>query len=450
MPATLPPGPTAARAVQGARALLADRHGFPRLRRRYGDAFTIDVPIFGKAVVLSSPDDVKQLFTTNPALVEAPEPNLGRILGSSSFFSLTGQQHHAQRKLLVPPFHGRRLAAYDAIIERETLREIATWPRGREFPVLPSTMRITLEVILRAVFGAAGSELDRLRDLLPQFVTLGSRLATAPVPRRGLGRWNPWRRFEALRAAYDAIVDELIARAQQDPALDERDDVLALMLQARYDDGSPMTRDEVADQLVTLLSAGHETTAASLAWAVERLRRHPRVLADLVAEVDEDGTALRDATLTEVQRSRPVVDQTARRTTREVQIGRWTIPPDWTVVAAISLLHHDESVFTDPERFDPSRFLGAKPDLYQWVPYGGGNRRCLGATFASREMNIVLRTVLREVSLAPTQDRGERWRSRGVANAPAKGGLAVVHDRRSTVAQAGSGGHARESSTPAT
>lgn len=433
MSATLPPGPTAPRPVQGLRAVLANRHGLAALRRRYGDAFTINVPIFGRAVVLSSPQDVKQLFTTSPELLEAPEPNLGRVLGPGSFFALTGQHHHAQRKLLVPPFHGRRLAAYDAIIERETLREIATWPRERPFPVLPSTMRITLEVILRAVFGAEGGELDRLRDLLPRFVTLGSRLATTPVPRRGLGRWNPWRRFQAMRAAYDAIVDELITRAQRDPDLDDRDDVLALMLQARYDDGSPMSRDEIADQLVTLLSAGHETTAASLAWTVERLRRHPQVLADLVAEVDEGGAALRDAVLTEVQRSRPVVDQTARRATQEVQIGGWTIPAGWTVVAAISLLHHDESVFPEPQRFDPSRFLGSKPDLYQWVPFGGGNRRCLGATFATREMNIVLRTILREVSLVPTQERPERWYSRGVANAPGRGGIAVVRDRPSTV-----------------
>lgn len=450
MPAALPPGPTAPRAVQGARAVLSHRHGLTGLRQRYGTAFTIDVPVFGKAVVLSDPQELKQLFTANPDLLDAPEPNLGRVLGPGSFFALTGQQHRAQRKLLVPPFHGRRLAAYDEIIERAALREIASWPRGREFPVLPSTMRITLEVILRAVFGAEGRELDRLRDLLPRFVTLGSRLAGTPVPRTGFGRWNPWRRFEALRAAYDAVVDELITRAQHDPDLDERDDVLALMVQARYDDGSAMTRGEIADQLVTLLSAGHETTAASLAWAVERLRRHPRVLADLVAEVDAGGTELRDAVLTEVQRSRPVVDTTARQTKEELQIGRWTIPPGWTVVAGISLVHHDASVFPEPETFDPSRFLGAKPDLHRWIPFGGGARRCLGATFASREMNIVLRAILRAVSLEPTRRRGERWRFRGVANAPSRGGVAVVRDRPSTVAQAGSGGHARESSTPAT
>lgn len=450
MPTTLPPGPTAPRAVQGIRAVLSQHHGLSGLRRRYGTAFTINVPVFGRAVVLSDPHEVKQLFTTGPELLDAPEPNLGRVLGPGSFFALTGQQHRAQRKLLVPPFHGRRLAAYDDIVERETLRELASWPRDREFPVLPSTMRITLEIVLRAVFGAEGGELDRLRDLLPRFVTLGSRLATTPVPRRGLGRWNPWRRFEALRAAYDALVDELITRSQRDPHLDERDDVLALMLQARYDDGSAMIRDEIADQLVTLLSAGHETTAASLAWAVERLRRHPRVLADLVAEADADGTELRDAALTEVQRCRPVVDTTARRTKEELRIGRWTIPAGWTVVAGISLLHQDEAVYPNPETFDPARFLGAKPDLHQWIPFGGGTRRCLGAAFATREMNIVLRTVLHHVSLQPTNQRDERWHSRGVANAPSKGGLAVIHDRPSTVARSDWGGHARESSTPVT
>lgn len=433
MTTTLPPGPTAPRAVQGIRALLSTRLGLDRLRERYGDAFTVNVPLFGRAVILSNPGEIKQLFTASPEQIDTPDVNLGRVLGPGSFFAISGKQHHAQRKLLIPPFHGRRLAAYEEIIEQETLRELAAWPRGREFATLPPMMRITLNVILRAVFGAEGAESDRLRELLPRFVTLGSRLAVAPIPRNGLGRWNPWHRFASMRAEYDALVAALITRAERDADLDERNDVLALMVQARYDDGTAMSREDIADQLFTLLSAGHETTATTLAWTVERLRRHPDVLRALAEEADGDDNELRTATITEVQRSRPVIDTTARQVKADsLRLGRWTIPRGYSVVAGIALIHHDETLFPNARTFDPQRFVGAKPDLYQWIPFGGGDRRCIGAAFAAREMDIVLRTMLREISLAPTEELGERWRSRGVANAPAKGGRAVVHNRPST------------------
>src|SRR6266496_2189400 len=194
-------------------------------------------------------------------------------------FALKGEAHRAQRKLLVPPFHGRKLAAFEQIIEDETVREMRSWPEGRPFPVMPSTMRITLNAILRAVFGAEGAEFDELRDLLPEMVTVGSRIVLLPIPRGRMPRWTPWGRFRAMRRQYDAVINRLIDKAGD---LDERNDVLAMMLQSRYDDGSAMTRGEIADQLLALLAAGHETTATTLAWVVERLRRHPKVLRDLV------------------------------------------------------------------------------------------------------------------------------------------------------------------------
>jgi hypothetical protein len=343
-------------------------------------------------------------------------------------FALTGEEHRKQRRLLVPPFHGRRLAVYEKIVEDETVREVASWPEGREFPTLPSTMRITLNAILRAVFGAEGTEFAELRDLLPPFVTLGSRLATLPVPTVDWGRWSPWGRFWLMRREYDAIVARLIAKAV--PDLDGRDDVLAMMLQARYEDGAPMGHGEIADQLLTLLTAGHETTATTLAWTVERLRRHPAVLRELVEEMDAGGSALREATILEVQRVRPVIDAVARQVKAEsFQLGRWTLKKRQRVLVSIALLHDNESVFPNARAFDPYRFVGAKPDLYQWIPFGGGTRRCLGAAFANMEMNVVLRTMLRDVELAPTSERDEKWHSRGVAYAPAKGGLAVVRRR---------------------
>ncbi|MEU0792006.1 cytochrome P450 [Amycolatopsis sp. NPDC005961] len=417
---TLPPGPTAPRAVQGAYALTQPLRGMRRLKERYGDAFTVNVPIFGNAVVISDPAEIKQLFTSGPDLVDNLEVNLGRVLGPHSMFALAGDEHKRQRKLLVPPFHGRRLAAYEKIVEEETLRELESWPDGQAVATLPSMMRITLNAILRAVFGAEGAEFAALRELLPPFVTLGSRLAVAPISKKG--RFNPWRRFERMRREYDAIVDRLIAKAR----VEEKDDVLSMMLQTRYDDGSSLSRDEIADQLLTLLTAGHETTATTLAWAVERLRRHPALLEELK---NDDGKLL-DATILEVQRTRPVIDLTARQVKQDgYRLGRWTLPKGYAVLVSIALIHDDDAVFPHAATFDPHRFAGARPDLYQWIPFGGGTRRCLGAAFATMEMTVVLRTLLRDFDLVPTAERGERWHSRGVAYAPAKGGRAIVRRR---------------------
>jgi cytochrome P450 len=416
--------------VQAVSALTRPQRGMRQARERYGDAFTINSPIFGRALVISDAAQVKQLFQAPAEIADNVEPNLGRVLGPGSLFALSGDEHRKQRKLLVPPFHGRRLAAYEKIMEDETVREFASWPDGHEFATMPSMMRITINIILRAVFGAEGEEFDQLRDLLPRWVKLGSLLAVLPLPTADWGRWSPWGRFKIMRREYNEVVERLIAKAHQGGNLDEREDILALMLQARYDDGSPMSHRDIADQLLTLLTAGHETTATTLAWAVERLRRHPDVLAALHEEELAGGKALREATILEVQRARPVIDMVGRKIRAdEVRLGRWILPRGITVLASIALIHDDETVFPHPRRFDPQRFDTAKPDLYQWIPFGGGSRRCLGAAFATMEMNVVLRTLLREFDLAPTAEPDEAWHNRGIANAPAKGGLAVVHRR---------------------
>jgi cytochrome P450 len=427
---TLPPGPSAPRLVQGAYALAVPRRGIRRLRARYGDAFTVNVPIFGRAVVISNPAEVKQLFLAGPDVADNLDRNLGRVLGPGSLFALTGEEHHRQRRLLVPPFHGRRLAAYEKIVEEEAVRELASWPEGREFATLPSMMRITLNAILRAVFGADGAESAELRRLLPPLVTLGSRLAALPVPQAERG---PWGRFRAMRRDYDAVVARLIARG--DAGSGDRDDILALMMQSRYGDGSAMSQSEISDQLLTMLAAGHETTATTLAWAIERLRRHPEALRKLAADADAGGAAFREATILEVQRTRPVIDFVGRQVKADsMRLGRWTLPRGCPVIVSIALVHGDERVFPNARAFDPSRFLDAKPDLYQWIPFGGGVRRCLGAAFATMEMNVVLRAVLRDFSLVPTSERGERWHWRGVASAPARGGLTAVRRRPATTA----------------
>jgi cytochrome P450 len=255
-----------------------------------------------------------------------------------------------------------------------------------------------------------------------------SRLAVMPPAfRRDLGPWSPGGKLAANRTRFDQIIRQLIGEIRKDPTFEDRNDVLTLMLQARYEDGSPISDDHVADELLTLLAAGHETTATTLAWAVERLRRHPRLLARVAAEVEAGGSALVQATIWEVQRTRPVIDSTARMTKTRIRLGEWVIPERHAVLASISLAHVRESSFADAEVFNPDRFVGNAPDNYAWIPYGGGVRRCIGAAFANMEMNVTLRTLLREFEFGTTYARGEHLHSRGVATAPAHGGRAVVY-----------------------
>ncbi|MET8428629.1 cytochrome P450 [Nocardia sp. NPDC004860] len=427
---TLPDGPTTPAFVQGIEILAGRTRAWRRLHQRYGSAFMVAMPRFGPTLVLSEPAEVKALFTTHTDLVDNIDANLGQFLGPGSLFALRGDEHRKERKLLTPPFHGRRLAVYESLIEEEAVREMAGWPSGREFATMDSMMRITLNVILRAVFGAEGAEFDQLRVLLPKLVLVGSALAALPVPRRLFGRFGPWARFAAYRAQYDEIVGRLIRRAAADPELSERDDVLAMLLQARYDDGSAMTHSEIADELLTLLTAGHETTATSLAWTVERLRRHPDILRRLVQENDAGGSALREATLLETQRVRPVIDATMRKVrTDSLRLGRWTLARGQHVMVSIRLMHDNPELFTNPRDFDPDRFVGARPGTFSWIPFGGGARRCIGAAFATMEMNVVLRVLLRDFTLETTDAPDERPHFRGVALVPAKKGRAVVYRR---------------------
>jgi len=314
------------------------------------------------------------------------------------------------------------------------MREIAGWPEGRAFETLEPMMRITLNAILRTVFGAQGTAFDELRQLLPPMVPLASRMAVMPpVLRKDLGAWSPWGRVQRSRRRYDEIITELIAEARSDPAFEERNDVLALMLQARYEDGSPISDGHIADELLTLLAAGHETTATTLAWTIERLRRHPPLLSRLTAEVDAGGTELTQATIWEVQRTRPVVEATIRVARQRMRLGEWVIPEGHSMIASITMAHRSADNFADPDTFNPDRFLGANPDTHTWIPYGGGIRRCIGAAFANMEMNVTVRTLLREFEFGTTDAAGERRHSRGVATAPGRGGRAVVYRRRTGV-----------------
>ncbi len=426
----LPPAARLPKMLQGLGFAMSRRSMMRRLSRRHGSVVALKLPMWGRVIAVSDPQLAKQIFTTGPDELGNIQPNLSRLFGSGSVFALEGDDHRRRRRLLAPPFHGKSIKNYETIIEEETLRETADWPEGRSFATLSPMMRITLNAILRAVFGADGAELDELRRLIPPWVTLGSRLASLPKPKRNYGRLSPWYRLDEWRRQYDIVIGKLIAAEQADANFANRTDILALLLHSSYEDGSTMSHKEIGDELLALLAAGHETTASTLAWAFERISRHPELLAALVEEADNGGNELRQATILEVQRTRTVIDFAGRHVYPETyQLGEWVIPRGYSIIVGIAQLHDNPDVFPDPGRFDPQRFIGTKPSALSWIPFGGGTRRCVGAAFANMEMDVVLRTVLRHFTIETTDAPDERWHSRGVAFTPKDGGRVVVRRR---------------------
>lgn len=266
VPGRVPPDARVPKPLQAIGFAVARRWVVKQIARRQGDVFKLKLPIFGPTVMIADAQLAKQLFTANTDDVGNIQPNLSRILGSGSVFALDGTDHRRRRKLLTPPFHGKSIKNYERIFEEETLREMANWPQGQEFETLEPMMRITLNVILRAVFGADGEQLDELRRIIPPWVTLGSRLVVVPTPSRTYGRFSPWGRLARYRQQYDAVINRLIDKVEADPEFDQRDDILALLLRSTYEDGSAMSRKDIGDELLTLLAAGHETTASTLGW----------------------------------------------------------------------------------------------------------------------------------------------------------------------------------------
>ena len=321
---------------------------------------------------------------------------------------------------------------YERIIEEEVLREIATWPEGREFETLEPMKRITLNTILRAVFGADGPALDELRKLVPPAITLGSRLIFLPtIVRRDFGRWSPGGGCCGCGAR--STMSSIRSSPMHGPMrLEARTDVLAMLLTARYDDGKPIDDRHIADELLTLLSAGHETTASALAWAVERLRRHPSCCRGWLrksTQADPNCGRPRSGKCTARGRS---LDATMRWTKKRIRLGDWVIPENTRIMISIQLAHASEDSFPDATSFNPDRFVGAAPKPYAWIPFGGGVHRCVGAAFATMEMDVTLRALLSEFEFAPTNAPGERRLNRGVAIVPGRGGRAVVYRRKAT------------------
>ena len=391
-------------------------------------------------VVVGSPELVREVFAADPEQVHFGVPPIGNLTGHESLFYLNEGKHLYKRRLVLPPFHGERMRAYEVVAEEEALRVFEGWPEGREFRTSGSFMQITVNVILRAVFGMReGPLMDEMRLKAPRAVTLGSRMMVAPPLQRDLGPWSPWGYYRRLIERFEWIVNALVDEARRDPNPEQRTDVLALFARATHeDDGSLLSDQEIADELKAVVAAGHETTGITLGWAVERLRRHPEVLRRLVAEADEGGKELREATIREVQRTRPVIPGTGRLVMRPFTLGGYRLPPGTLIALVAPFLHNDPETYPHPERFDPDRFLGKRPDPNTWIPFGGGVRRCPGAAFAHMEMDIVLRTLLRNFELVPTTKAPERMFFRGIAWAPLGGGKAIVHRRQNARQRAAS------------
>jgi cytochrome P450 len=405
------------------------------LHRRHGDMFTMQIANEGTWVFLAHPDAVKQVFTGDPRLLHAGEANriLLPLLGHHSVLLLDDEAHMRQRKLMLPPFHGERMRRYQKIMTQAAREEIERWPLGEPHAVRDATQRITLEVIMRTVFGVQDERRRaRLMEILGHVLEWGGdRKRMAMLAVLGPGSAASSRLFGRVRGPADELIYHEIRERRRAPDLGERDDVLSMLLGARHDDGSPMSDDELRDELMTLLVAGHETTASSLAWAVERLVRHPEALARLREEAHAGDSEYADAVCKETLRLRPILSLVVRRLKEPMEIGGRPLPAGVTVAPCIYLVHRRPDVYPEPLAFRPERFLDASAGTYTWFPFGGGVRRCLGASFALFEMRIVLQELVAGLDLRAADPRPERFVRRAVTNAPRRGGEVVAERRMS-------------------
>ncbi len=405
-------------------------------RRRLGDVFAIRTPEPVPLVITCLPDDVRSLFTAKPE--EAPslaaESPLRPIVGPDSVLTSLGERHMRQRKLLLPPFHGEAIEYYTAAIAEAAEREIDCWPLGRPFALAPRMQAITLDVIMNGIFGIEGrpaprSNEGRLRSTIKGLVNLSTKPIAQVAELMNVRREEPVGITRLGRALLDRRMDAVIAtRRRQD--LGERHDILSLLLQARGEDGEPLTDGEIRDELITLVLAGHETTANSLAWAWERLVRTPNAHERLVEAVRSgEGAEEVEATIVETMRSRPVVPIVGRRVKLPWRLGDYAVPADTPVLISILLLHHREDLYPEPFAFQPERWLDRKPGTYEWLPFGGGIRRCLGAALAMAEQRVVLEAMARRLDLEAAEPEPERALHRNVTMIPRHGARVVIRSR---------------------
>ena len=423
---TLPPGPTWHPLVQTLRWSFRPIAFMEACRKRYGDAFSVKFVGFKTPMVMiSDPAAVKALYTER-ANTLPPGRNivLEPIVGPRSLLLLQGSDHLGRRKLMLPPFHGERMRSFQPVLEDIVRTEVDSWPLGEEFPIHTRMQGVTLDLILRVVFGVAeGPRLDRLRSMLTNVLaeTASPFAQLIGLASRRYGGNGPWAKFEAQLRAVDELLFAEITERRVAGGLEERDDILSALMLARFEDGEAMSDQELRDQLMTLLLAGHETTATALAWTFDLLLRHPRQLRRLEESLVAGEDDYLRATITESLRLRPVVPIAGRRLAGELTVDGVTLPPGTDVTPAIWLTHTRADIYPEPFAFRPERFLEEGPDTYAWIPFGGGIRRCLGAAFAEFEMRIVLREVVTRCDLRKPDPAAERVGRRNITFSPRKG-----------------------------
>jgi cytochrome P450 len=431
-----PPGPRGPGLLLGLAWLFEEARFFPRWRERYGDVFMLPSAGFmPPLVVVSDPVEAKRVLGGDRTTLRAGDANSGplrRLVGLQSLLLLDEDRHLLRRKLMLPPFHGERMRVYGTLMEEIADGEIDRWPIGRELPLHPSMQRITLRVILRAVFGIGRDErrLAALERLFVRYANRGMRPWMLVMAQRELPRLGPWRSFLRTRAEVDEFLYAEIERRSRDPRLEDRDDILSLLVQARDEEGEGLGPVELRDQLMTLLIAGHETTATGLAWSVERLVRNPRALERLRADLEAGGEDYLDWTVQESLRSRPVIPFVLRYSTEPFPVGGYVAPAGSLIAVSVGLIHGRPDLYPQPRAFRPERFEDGRAESFAWLPFGGGVRHCLGAAFATYEMRIVLRRILERCELAAAGDAPERPRRRSVTSVPSRGARVVVEARR--------------------
>jgi len=402
------------------------------MRKRYGRLFRTNDVLAGQMIHVADRALIEQMFKWKPAQYRVSEPRqvMEPVTGPESILLLDGDRHMRMRKLMLPPFHGEAIGHFAELIEEITSREIAGWRPGQTIRTRTVAQTVTLEVIIRAVFGITDPErIEKFKQLLPKLSSANPALL---LVQKDLGPWSPWGRFLANRDRVDAMLYDEIERRRGEPDTGGRSDILTVLLAARDEDGNPLSDRELRDELITLLLAGHETTANSIGWAFERLLRTPQALARLTEEVDAGaGDDYMEAVIKETLRVRPVVTEVFRAPSEPTEFGGYLIEPGMQLAASIFLVQYDPELYPpDPEEFRPDRFLEGAPEPYTWVPFGGGVRRCLGAAFAQLEMKVVIATVLRRARLRASRERSEHARFRGITLLPSRGGEAVVESLR--------------------
>jgi cytochrome P450 len=414
------------------------RQMLTRWHRRHGDAFSVHYLTFGRGVYVADPAAIKELFTGDQTDLLAGDANsfLEPILGKHSVLVLDGPEHLRQRKLLLPPFQGSRVNAFRSVVRDVAEREVERWRVGDELVMRDRMRALTFEVICRAVFGVTEPErVERLRAAFADLLDSSTIMMAFPLARRDFGPGSPGRRFGRKLRAVDELLYEEIARRRGEPDLEERTDVLSLLLRARDEDNRPMSDAELRDELVTMLGAGHETTATSLAFAIELLMRHPDEFAALRAAIEEDGgDAWLEAVMRETMRLRPVIDAAERTLTKPRRVAGYDLPPGLKVYPAIYLVHQRPDLYPEPDRFKPERFVDTEAESYAWLPFGGGIRRCIGAALAQAEIVEALRVIVPRVDLLPLRRDPDPVVLKGVTLAPKYGVRVRVVDVRSAKA----------------